>query len=192
MQLFLVLRSFINTCRVDRSHKRQTTSLSSYSYSYSYHGSCSNPTLGIDAGRIRLHHQVQTGKEHCNADALSRLPLPVTPRMTPVPAETVWTMELLNSTPVDVKEIQAGTRSDSTLPLVMKFLQYGWPSRNTDEAFKRYLSRKEEISIQDGCLLWGNRVMVHSKARERVMEELHDTPWYMPNEIIGWKLRMVA
>ena len=38
------------------------------------------------------------GKEHCNADALSRLPLPATRRMTPVPAETVWTMELLNYT----------------------------------------------------------------------------------------------
>ncbi|XP_068739595.1 uncharacterized protein [Montipora capricornis] len=57
-------------------------------------------------------------KEHCNADALSRLPLPVTPRMTPVAAETVWTMELLNSTPVGVKAIQAGTRSDSTLSQV--------------------------------------------------------------------------
>ena len=79
--------------------------------------------------------------------------MPVTPRMTSVPAETVWTMELLSSTPVDVKEIQAGTRSDSTLSLVMKFVQYGWPSRNTDEALKPYLSRKEELSIQDGCLL---------------------------------------
>ena len=115
------------------------------------------------------------GKEHCNADALSRLPSPVTPWMTPVPAETVWTMELLSSTPVDVKEIQAGTRSDSTLSLVMKFVQYSWPSRNTDEALKPYLSRKEELSIQDGCLLWRNHVVVPPKARERVMEELHET-----------------
>ena len=38
------------------------------------------------------------GKEHCNADALSSLPLPHMPQMTMVPAETVWTMELLNST----------------------------------------------------------------------------------------------
>ena len=31
--------------------------------------------------------------EHGNADALSRLPLPVTPQTMPVPAKTVWTME---------------------------------------------------------------------------------------------------
>ena len=115
------------------------------------------------------------GKEHCNADALSRLPLPVTPWMTPVPAETVWTMELLNYTPVDVKEIKAGARSDSTLSLVMKFVQYGWSSSNTDEALKPCLSRKEELSIQDGCLLWGNRVVVPWKARKRVMKEFHET-----------------
>ena len=95
--------------------------------------------------------------------------------MTPVPAETVWTTELLNSMPVEVKEIQAETRSDSTLALVLKFVQCGWPSRNTDKALKPCLSRKEELRIQDGCLLWGNPVVVPPKARERVMEELHET-----------------
>lgn len=95
--------------------------------------------------------------------------------MTPVPAETVWTMELLNSMPVEVKEIQAETRSDSTLAVVLKFVQCGWPSRNTDKALKPYLSRKEELRIQDGCLLWGSPVVVPPKARERVMEELHET-----------------
>ena len=95
--------------------------------------------------------------------------------MTPVPAETVWTMELLNSTPVDVKEIQAGIRSDSTFSLEVKNVQYGWPSSNTDEALKPYLSGKKELSIQDGCPLWGNRMVVPPKARERAMEELHET-----------------
>ena len=96
--------------------------------------------------------------------------------MTPLPAETVWTMELLNSMPVEVKEIQAETRSDSTLALVLKFVQCGWPSRNTDKALKPYLSTKEELRIQDGCLLWGNPVVVPPKGRERVMEELHEAP----------------
>ena len=41
-----------------------------------------------------------------NADALSRLPLPVSPQTTPLPAETVFVMELLHSTPVSVTEIR--------------------------------------------------------------------------------------
>ena len=115
------------------------------------------------------------GNEHGNADALSRLPLPVRSRTTPVPAETVWTMELLDSTPVGVKEIQEGTRTDVVLSQVVKFVQHGWPSRNKDEALQPYFERKQELSIQDGCLLWGNCVVVTPKARERMMEELHVT-----------------
>ena len=87
------------------------------------------------------------GIEHGNADAVSRLPLPVRPRTTPVPADTVWTMELLASTPVSVKEIQEGTRTDVVLSQVVKFVQFGWPSRNKDEALQPYFERKQELSI---------------------------------------------
>ena len=60
------------------------------------------------------------GPEHANADALSRLPLPVSPPTTSLPAETVFAMELLNSTPVSVIEIRTGTRRDPILSQVMK------------------------------------------------------------------------
>ena len=59
--------------------------------------------------------EYKPGPEHANADALSRLPLPVSPPTTPLPAETVFTMELLNSTPVSVIEIRTGTRRDPIL-----------------------------------------------------------------------------
>ena len=114
------------------------------------------------------------GIEHGNADALSRLPLPVRPQTMPVPAKTVWTMELVDSTPAGVKEIQEGTRTDVLLSQVVKFVKNGWPSRNKDEALQPYFEKKE-LGIQDGCLLWGNRVAVPPKARERMMEELHET-----------------
>ena len=84
-------------------------------------------------------------------------------------------MELLHSTPVGVKEIQEGTRTDVVLSQVVNFVQHGWPSRNKDEALQPYFERKQELIIQDGCLLWGNCVVVPPKARERMMEELHET-----------------
>ena len=40
--------------------------------------------------------EYKPGPEHANADALSRLPLPVIPPTTPFHAETVFAMELLN------------------------------------------------------------------------------------------------
>ena len=78
-------------------------------------------------------------------------------------------MELLNSTPVSVIEIRTRTRRDPILSQVVKYVQRGWPNYNSDEA----LSRKDELSVQDGCLLWGNRVVIPPKERARVVEELH-------------------
>ena len=119
--------------------------------------------------------EYKPGPEHANADALSRLPLPVSPPTIPLPAETVFAMELLNLTPVSVNEIRIGTRCDPILSQVIKFVQHGWPNHNSDEALKPYFTRKAELSVQDGCLLWGNRVVVPPKERARVVEELHET-----------------
>ena len=49
-------------------------------------------------------------------------------RTTPVPTENVWKMELLNATPVGVKEIENGARSDIVLSRVIKCVQHAWPS----------------------------------------------------------------
>ena len=108
--------------------------------------------------------EYKPGAEHSNADALSRLPLPIAPHTTPVPTENVWMMELLNATPVGVKEIQNETRSDIVLSQVI-IVPHGWPSQNADEAFQPYFRRKEEASIQDGCILWGSRVVIPPKLR---------------------------
>ena len=69
--------------------------------------------------------EYKPGPEYANADALSRLPLPVSPQTTSLPAETVFAIELLNSTPVSLTEIRTGTRRDSILSQVMKYVQQG-------------------------------------------------------------------
>ena len=33
--------------------------------------------------------------------------------------------------------------------------------------------RKNKLSLQDGCILWGGRVVIPSQLREQVVEELH-------------------
>ena len=137
--------------------------------------------------------EYKPGPEHANADSLSRLPLPLSPSTTLLPAETVSAMELLNSTPVSVIEIRTGTRRDPILSQVMKYVQQGWPSYNSDEALKPFFSGKDELSVQDGCLLWANRVVIPPKERARVVKELNEThPGICRLGSIGEKLRVVA
>ena len=49
----------------------------------------------------------------------------------------------------------------------------GWVDSNEPE-LQPYQSRAAELSVQDGCLLWGIRVIVPKKAREAVISLLHE------------------
>ena len=44
-----------------------------------------------------------------------------------------------------------------------------------DENVRPYIHRKRELSVEDGCLLWGSRVVVLEKGRGRVMSMLHQS-----------------
>ena len=43
-----------------------------------------------------------------------------------------------------------------------------------EDKLKPFWRRKVELSCQDGCILWGNRVVVPKAGREEVLRELHD------------------
>ena len=43
----------------------------------------------------------------------------------------------------------------------------------SDAGLSPYIPRREELSLQDGCILWGSRVIVPPRLRSRLLEELH-------------------
>ena len=51
-------------------------------------------------------------------------------------------------------------------------LLQGWQF-TTDEALKPFQRRKDELSVQDGCILWGTRVVIPPPGRQKVIDELH-------------------
>ena len=53
-----------------------------------------------------------------------------------------------------------------------KLVLQGWINTK-DPNIQPYHHRKEEISVQNGCLLWGSRVIIPPQGRKRVLEELH-------------------
>jgi hypothetical protein len=48
----------------------------------------------------------------------------------------------------------------------------GWQELK-DEELLPFIKRKNELSVQDGCLLWGNGVIIPKLGRQRMMDELH-------------------
>ena len=85
-------------------------------------------------------------EEHGNADALNRLPLPVTPSDVPTPAELVLLMEHLDDSPVTAQHVRTWTRKDPVLSTVLQYVLHGWPDK-CDETLAPYSSRKNELSV---------------------------------------------
>ena len=110
---------------------------------------------------------------HGNVDALSRLPPPVAPAKTETPPELVLLMEHLEDSPVTADHIRVWTRRDPSLSSVVQFLHQGWPTQSSPELHP-FWSKKSELSLHQGCILWGLRVVVPVQGREAVLQELHE------------------
>ena len=111
---------------------------------------------------------------HGNADAMSRLLLPNSGKQEPpVPAETILLMEHLDRYPITALQIRQWTRRDSLLARVLHQVQEGWSEHCAEEDLRSFASRSTELSMEDGCLLWGNRVVVPPQRRKQILAELH-------------------
>ena len=112
------------------------------------------------------------GNQQSHADSLSRLPLPEAPSNVPLPEEIICMMENLQGTPVDAVQIRRWTDRDPLLARVRELVLHGWMDNN-DPDLTPFNRRKTELSVEEGCVLWGSRVVVPHIGRGMVMEELH-------------------
>lgn len=113
-------------------------------------------------------------KKHGNADGLSHLPL-VTggPKSSHQDPEDVFHRVVVGQLPVTNSEIQKHTRNDPTLSKVYEITMQGWPAHG-NPLFPEFSTRRDQLSICQGTLLCGSRVVVPSKLRARVLETLHE------------------
>ena len=99
-----------------------------------------------------------SGKD-ANADALSRLPCD----NDPLPDEKeLFFFSGLDDLPLEAGDIRKYTRRDTVLSKVLHYTQSGWPKHNTEEELKPYFMRRHELTTEQGCLLWGMRVIIPS------------------------------
>jgi len=80
----------------------------------------------------------------------------------------------LSATTVSASNIRRWTDLDPILSRVCQYVLQGWPTTQLDEQFKPFCQHKAELSVLDGCILWGARVIVPPPGRKPVLE-LHDS-----------------
>uniref|UniRef100_A0A8C5QT05 Gypsy retrotransposon integrase-like protein 1 n=2 Tax=Leptobrachium leishanense TaxID=445787 RepID=A0A8C5QT05_9ANUR len=117
----------------------------------------------------------KAGKDHQNADGLSRLPVAETGVETPAEEERVLLLEENGVPLVKADQVRKWTDKDTVLARVREFVLRGWPKRVEKSVFGAYVKRKEELSVEAGCVLWGARVVIPPPGRTDLLKHLHTT-----------------
>ena len=130
--------------------------------------------ITLSAYSYTLQHR--PGREN-SADALSCLPLPYeedeTYDINCVPEEVNFLFSLVDQAPLSAKDIAKETQEDITLKAVFQCVSSGWPAKSNDQ-LRAFAARKNELSLEKGCILWGTRVVIPSSSQTKVLQLLHD------------------
>ncbi len=109
-------------------------------------------------------------EDHANADGLSRLPGKEDPET--IEAQINYFTNV-NSLPISSSDVAKATRKDPVLSRALDYTLRGWPNYVTDEGLLPFFKRKDELSVDQDCLLWGMRVVIPPTLQDYVLHELH-------------------
>jgi len=117
------------------------------------------------------------GKGLANADSLSRLP--VSNAKDESVEEKVETFENisileLDNAPMTSTDVAKFSLKDSVLRKISKCVTDNmWHNVNHVD-LKPYVARRNDLYIDEGCLMWGSRVIIPEVLRSKILSELHD------------------
>lgn len=122
--------------------------------------------------------QVRSSKQNLIADYLSRQP-----QKTSDSGSSGWTEAAtslnrvqVHTLPIKAAMIARETRNNPVLSKVLYLTRNGWPeAEDLHTDLQPYYNRRNEISIEEGCLLWGLRTIIPEKFRDTLLRELHES-----------------
>ncbi|PFX22695.1 Retrovirus-related Pol polyprotein [Stylophora pistillata] len=124
-------------------------------------------------GTFSYNIEFRGTKQHANCDGLSRLPQPSAPADKPDEVRVFHTT-VVEALRVTEHDLRMQTRRDPVLSRFLELVQSGWQGTELHPELIPYAHRGNEITIHHGVLMWGSRVVVPAKLREKVLETLHE------------------
>ena len=121
--------------------------------------------LALSAYNFSIHYK--SGKKHANADMLSRLPC--SEQLT---AESEYIVCFMDELPISAKTVRYETKKDSVLIKIMYYVINGWPHKVTDN-LEPYYRCRDELSIEQECLIRGSRVVIPTNLQRQILNQLH-------------------
>ena len=120
------------------------------------------------------------GKDLTTADALSRAPLIKPPpeeerRKEEVRAYVSSIIRYLPATDDRLKELRDQLQQDAVTRQIMTYCTDGWPDKSKlDGAVKPYWTVSGELTVQQGLLMKGSRLVIPISMRLDILDRLHE------------------
>ena len=112
------------------------------------------------------------------ADFLSRLPYgrPEERKKDQDEAALCFLEQMENLQPLSSRDVRRETSRDPVLSVVAQYLHMGWPDKlSMSREVQDYENKKTQLSLNNGCILWGGRVIIPSSLRKTVLADLHQS-----------------
>lgn len=103
-----------------------------------------------------------------NADGLSRLPLNSYNNIEHIN----WFNEC-SDVCLSNEKVSEFTSKDSALCKVLEYTKHGWPDHINDPALQAYFLKRHELTVENMCILWGNKLVIPKALRSEVLILLH-------------------
>ena len=119
------------------------------------------------------------GKNLVTADTLSRAPLATSNTQTDecfqeVEAYVKFVCQNLPASDKRIDEIKKCQANDDTCQRLIEYCNHGWPKKGEiSQLLKPYFCVAGEITIQNGLLMRGSRIIIPPSLRPNILETLH-------------------
>ena len=76
-----------------------------------------------------------------------------------------------------LQELQEATQADDELALLKYTIMSGWPTmiKEIPQVLQPYWTFREELTIEDGLILKGTRIVIPNKKHEAILNQIHDS-----------------
>ena len=115
--------------------------------------------------------EYKPGKDMTVADTLSRLPSPGNNKTI----DLDLTVGQVRFSTERIKSLQEETKCDPTLSKLIPTIISGWPDtiQEVPEAIRSFWSFRDELSVEDGIILKGDRVVIPESLQQEMLRQLH-------------------
>ncbi|XP_011861041.1 PREDICTED: uncharacterized protein K02A2.6-like [Vollenhovia emeryi] len=87
-----------------------------------------------------------------------------------------FAVETAGMLPVKFRDIQKATGNCKVLGKVTGYVMNGWPKSRkfiTDLEVSKFFDQREALILIDGCIFFGDRIVIPAQFRSKILEELH-------------------